>query len=125
MKSCFWILAVALLTGCSPLLNDNVAREVAKIEQVSPEEIEVLEVLVGDGWSDGMDAHVRYRLCRGGKAEACAERSMLVGFSLQKSGYWKIIWYQRPGGEAMKPPQSRQAAPCAPSRIRRDRTAVR
>ena len=85
-------LVAVLLPGCSPLRNDDVQREIASMEQVSLAQIDVIDVAVGDGWSDGAEAKVRYRICRDSRRSPCVEKQVDASFALSDSGHWEMIY---------------------------------
>lgn len=87
--------ASVLLAACGQLRNEDVQREIASMEQVSLAQVEVINVGIGDGWSDGVEAEVRYRICRDDKRDSCTEKSMDASFERSDSDGWRMIFPKR------------------------------
>ena len=76
-------LMALLLAGCNRLGNEDIRREIASMEKVSPDQIDLVDVVITDGWDDGADATIRYRVCRDRKPDRCAEKRINASFGLR------------------------------------------
>ena len=84
-------LVALLLTGCNPLRNEDIRREIASMEKVSRDQIELVDVVITDGWDDGADATIRYKLCRDRNPDRCAEKQIDASFGLR----WEMFSHRK------------------------------
>jgi hypothetical protein len=81
-------MAAIALAACSDRPSDaDLLAHVERVEQASPSaRIEIVEYRTGDGWSDGVEGVIVYRLCD----PSC--RTKRLDASFQKAGdVWKPV----------------------------------
>ena len=91
MRLIVFPLMALLLAGCNPLRNEDIQREIASMEKVSPDQVDLVDVVITDGWDDGADARIRYRLCRDRGSNRCVEKQIEGSFGLR----WEMFSYRR------------------------------
>lgn len=82
------------LAGCTRLRDEDIQREIASMERVATGQVDLVDVVILDGWSDGADAKIRYRVCRDRKRTSCAEKQLSASFALRESGRWEMFSYR-------------------------------
>ncbi len=93
------LLVVIANVLMGPRLDDaDIHREIAKSENVELNQASILDWQVGDGWSDGAEVEVTYRLCR--KANQCLNKRIESAFQRKASGRWEMIYHKELGGRS-------------------------
>lgn len=99
------ILGGALTACTSAPAEADILRYIDGFEMLSPSQsVELIEYHVADGWDDGVEYIVRYRICdgEGGSARSdCREKNIGASFALM-DGEWRPIY--RPSNAADVPP---------------------
>ena len=88
------MILLAALSGCTPQLTErDMQQYVQGLEMPSPvQTIDVIDYKAGDGWSDGSEYRITYRICDGGDAaNRCREKAVEASFALIDGG-WRPIY---------------------------------